>query len=152
MSGFLLDTNVISLLAPARNEASAAFVTWLEEREQENGIYLSAITVHEIEKGIHLLRSRGANAKAEMFAAWLAGLTAAYRDRILSLDTMVARFSGELEAKAASAGINSGAMDAMIAGTAKAHDLTVVTRNLKDFQAFGVAVISPDVATGTDRV
>lgn len=68
-----------------------------------------------------------------------------------SLDTMVARFSGELEAKAASAGVNSGAMDAMIAGTAKAHDLTVVTRNLKDFQAFGVAVISPDMATGTDR-
>jgi predicted nucleic acid-binding protein len=151
VSGFLLDTNVISLLAPARNEASAVFIAWLEKHERNDGFYLSAITVHEIEKGINLLRSRGARARAELFEAWLAGLANAYGDRILPFDTTVARCSGELEAMAMSAGINSGAMDAMIAGTAKAHGLTVLTRNLKDFQAFGVAVVSPNTVVGSNE-
>lgn len=149
MSGLLLDTNVISLLAPGRDRTSPTFASWLDGQERENPIYLSAVTIHEIEKGVGLLRIRGSVIKAEMLETWLAGLTAAYGDRILALDASVAACSGNLEAMAAAAGFNAGAADAMIAGTAKAYGLTVVTRNLKDFQVFGVAAISPEVANGT---
>lgn len=148
MSGFLLDTNAISMFAPSRAEPSQAFAAWMDEQEQSNAIYLSAVTIHEIEKGIRILEYRGATSKADTLAIWLLGLTSAYADNILPLDAAVARISGELEASAASAGYNSGAADAMIAGTAKAHGLTVITHNLKDFEPFAVAAKSPDQIAG----
>lgn len=148
MSGFLLDTNAISMFAPSRAGPSQAFAAWMDEQEQSNAIYLSAVSIHEIEKGIRILEYRGATSKADTLAIWLLGLTSAYADNILPLDAAVARISGELEASAASAGYNSGAADAMIAGTAKAHGLTVITHNLKDFEPFAVAAKSPDQIAG----
>lgn len=148
MSGFLLDTNAISMFAPSRGEPSQAFAAWIEEQEQSNAIYLSAVTVHEIEKGIRILETRGATSKADTLAIWLLGLASAYADNILPLDGAVARISGELEARAISAGHNPGAADAMIAGTAKAHGLTVITNNLRDFEPFAVAAKSPDQIAG----
>ncbi len=120
----------------------------MDEQEQSNAIYLSAVSIHEIEKGIGILEYRGATSKADTLAIWLLGLTSAYADNILPLDAAVARISGELEASAASAGYSSGAADAMIAGTAKAHGLTVITHNLKDFEPFAVAAKSPDQIAG----
>ena len=64
LSGFLLDTNVISMLSPSRAEASAHFLEWLERMDGEGRIFLSAVTIHEIEKGIALLEHKGATAKA----------------------------------------------------------------------------------------
>jgi predicted nucleic acid-binding protein len=148
VSGFLLDTNAISMFAPSRAELSQAFVTWMDEQERSNAIYLSAVTIHEIEKGIRILAHRGATSKADTLALWLLGLTSAYADHILPLDATVARVSGELEARAVSAGYNPGASDAMIAGTAKAHGLTVITHNLKDFEPFAVAAKSPAQIAG----
>ena len=144
MSGFLLDTNAISMFAPSRAAPSQAFAAWIDEQEQSNAIYLSAVTVHEIEKGIRILAHRGATSKSDTLANWLLGLTSAYADNILPLDAAVARISGELEALAISGGHNPGATDAMIAGTAKAHGLTVITNNLKDFEPFAVTAKSPD--------
>ena len=144
MNGFLLDTNAISMFAPSRAEPSQAFAAWMDEQERLNTIYLSAVSIHEIEKGIRILEHRGATSKADTLALWLLGLTSTYADHILPLDTDVARISGELEAGAVSAGHNPGAADAMIAGTAKAHGLIVVTHNLKDFEPFAVSARSPD--------
>ena len=148
MSGFLLDTNAISMFAPSRAEPSKAFVIWMEEQERSNAIYLSAVSIHEIEKGIRILEHKGATAKADTLAIWLLGLTTVYADNILPLDAAVARISGELEAQAVSAGYNPGAADAMIAGTAKAHGLTVITYNLRDFEPFAVAAKSPAQIAG----
>ncbi|MGI0525595.1 type II toxin-antitoxin system VapC family toxin [Rhizobium giardinii] len=148
MSGFLLDTNAISVFAPSRTEPSEAFAAWMAEQERSNGIYLSAITIHEIQKGIRILEHRGAKSKAEVLGIWLLGLTSAYAENILPLDAAVARISGELEAIAVSAGHAPGAADAMIAGTAKAHGLTVITNNLKDFTPFAVSAKSPDQIAG----
>lgn len=64
MSGFLLDTNVISMLSPSAPDAPAAFLAWLERMDGEGLIFLSAVTVHEIEKGIALLDHKGATARA----------------------------------------------------------------------------------------
>ena len=147
MTGYLLDTNVISMLSPSRAEASTQFIDWLEHRDDEGKLFLSVVTIHEIEKGIALLEHRGATAKATNLRGWLAGLVSAYDDKIIVVDTEAAALAGQLEAKAISAGHDPGMADATIAGIAKAHDLVIMTRNTKHFEIFGVEVMSPDETT-----
>ena len=144
MNGYLLDTDVVSMLAPARNRASPAFLDWLERMDAAGRVFLSVVTIHEIEKGIALLGHKGATAKAANLRAWLAGLVATYDDKIIAIDTTAAAMAGRLEARAVSTGHDPGMADAMIAGCAQAHDLVILTRNARHFQAFGVAVQSPD--------
>jgi predicted nucleic acid-binding protein len=132
------------MFAPSRAEPSPAFAAWVDEQERTNAIYISAVTVHEIQKGIKILEHRGARSKAEALGIWLIGLTSVYADNILALDAAAARISGEFEAIAVAAGHSPGAADAMIAGTAKAHGLTIITHNLKDFRPFPVDARSPD--------
>ena len=132
------------MLSPSRGDTSPAFLEWLEQRDEEGLIFLSVVTIHEIEKGIALLEHKGATAKAAGLRIWLAGLVATYADKILDLDASAAALAGQLEAKAVSAGHDSGMADAIIAGIAKAHDLEVVTGNTRRFLPFGVAVSSPD--------
>ena len=127
-----------------RGDTSPAFLEWLEQRDEEGRIFLSVVTIHEIETGIALLEYKGATAKAAGLRIWLAGLVATYADKILDLDASAAALAGQLEAKAVSAGHDSGMADAIIAGIAKAHDLEVVTGNTRRFLPFGVAVSSPD--------
>lgn len=146
MSGYLLDTNVISMLSPARAEAPAAFLDWLELMDAGGRVFLSVVTIHEIEKGIALLEHKGASAKAASLRGWLAGLVASYDDKIIAVDTRAAALAGRREARAVAAGHDPGMADATIAGIAKAHAITIVTRNSKHFQVFGVDVVSPDEA------
>ena len=144
MSGYLLDTDVISMLSPGRAEASPVFLDWLRRMDADGQVFLSVITVHEIEKGIALLEHKGATTKAAGLRAWLAGLMGSYDDKIIGLDTSSAAFAGQLEAKAISAGHDPGMSDAILAGIAKAHDLRIITRNTRHFVPFGGAVSSPD--------
>jgi predicted nucleic acid-binding protein len=146
LSGFLLDTNVISMLSPSRAEASGQFLDWLERVDSEGRVFLSVVAIHEIEKGIALLEHKGATAKAAGLKVWLAGLVATYDDKILPLDASAAALGGQLEAKAISAGHDPGMADAAIAGIAKAQDLVVVTHNTKHFAPFGIAVATPGEA------
>ncbi len=149
MSGFLLDTNVISMLSPSRGEVSKAFINWAEDQDSRDQLYLSAVTIHEIEKGIALLESKGASAKATGIRLWLSGLTTAYDDRILPITVAVAALSGQLEASAIASGHSPGMADALIAGSAKSQGLTIVTHNLKHFLHFDVAATSPmEIAAG----
>jgi hypothetical protein len=143
LSGFLLDTNVIS---PSRAEASARVLEWLERMDGEGRIFLSAVTIQEIEKGSALLERKGAAAKEAGLRVWLSGLIATYDDKILGLDASAAALAGQLEAKAISSGHHPGMADAIIAGIAKAHDLLIVTLNTKHFPPFGIGVASPDEA------
>jgi predicted nucleic acid-binding protein len=147
LSGFLIDTNVISMLSPRTAGATAAFLEWLERRDAESRLYLSVVSVHEIEKGVALLEHKGATAKAKQLRGWLFGLLAAFDDKILGLDASAAALAGQLEAKAISGGHNPGMADAIIAGIATAHDLRVVTRNVKHFIPFGVEALSPEAAS-----
>jgi len=146
LSFYLLDTNVISMLAPSRNEASPAFLDWLERMDADGKLLLSVVTIHEIEKGIALLEHKGATAKAAKLKVWLAGLVATFDDKILAVDRAAAALGGQLEALALSAGHDPGMADATIAGIAKAHDLVIMTGNTRHFQVFGVAVVSPEEA------
>ncbi len=144
MRGFLLDTNVISMLSPARADASARFLEWLERVDGEGRVFLSVVSVHEIEKGIALLEHKGATAKAAGLKAWLAGLVATYDDKIIPIDAYAAGLAGQLEARAICAGHNPGMADAAIAGIAKARDSIVITLNTKHFLPFGIDVATPD--------
>lgn len=145
MSGYLLDTNIVSLLAPTASGAPAAVSAWLEDIENQDGLFLSVVTIHEIKRGIGLLQSKGATAKASALRAWLDGLVETYGDRILPIDTDVSTVSGALEAMAVASGHQPGMADALIAGTAKAHGLTVVTRNRRHFEPFLINLSVPDL-------
>jgi len=146
LSGFLLDTNVVSMLAPSKAEASADFLTWLDRMDADGQLFLSVVSIHEIEKGIALLDHKGTTAKAASMKAWLSGLVSTYDDKIIGVDAQAAAIGGRLEAKALAAGHDPGMADAVIAGIAAAHELVIVTRNTKHFLPFGVAVLSPEEA------
>lgn len=146
MSGFLLDTNVISMLAPSKAQASVGFLDWLDRADAAGRLFLSVVSIHEIEKGIALLDHKGATAKAASLKAWLAGLVATYDDKIIGVDAQAAALGGRLEAKALAAGHAPGMADAVIGGIAAAHELVVVTDNTKHFLPFGIPVLSPEEA------
>ena len=134
------------MLSPARAEASAGFLEWLERVDSEGRVFLSVVAIHEIEKGIALLEHKGATAKAAGLKVWLAGLVAAYDDKIIPIDASAAAVAGQLEARALSAGHDPGMADATIAGIANAQRLVIVTNNTKHFIAFGIAVATPNEA------
>ncbi len=137
------------MLSPSRTDASRRFLEWLDGMDGEGRIFLSVVTIHEIEKGIARLEHKGSAAKAAALRIWLSGLVATHGDKILGLDAAAAVLSGQLEAKAISAGHDPGMADAMIAGIARAHDLVIVTRNVRHFLAFGVDVALPDEVAGS---
>ena len=144
MTKYLLDTNVVSLLSPSRATATG-LIAWLDKAEKTSEFFLSVVTVHEIERGIVRLERKGATAKAYGLRGWMDGLFSTYEDRILPIDAAISALSGKLEAEAIAAGHSPGMADALIAGTAKAHDLTVVTLNLRHFEPFGIQLISAPV-------
>lgn len=145
MKGYLLDTNVVSMLSPSRAETSVGLIAWLDKTEATSEFFLSVVTVHEIERGITLLERKGATSKASDLRRWMTGLFSTYEDRILPIDAAVSALSGRLEAEAIAAGHSPGMADALIAGTAKAHDLTVVTLNQRHFEPFGVSLMAAPV-------
>jgi predicted nucleic acid-binding protein len=146
LSGYLLDTNVISMLSPARARASSQFVEWLERLDREGRVFLSVVAIHEIEKGIALLEHKGATAKAAELKVWLTGLVATYDDKIIPIDPVAVALGGQLEAKAISAGYEPGMADASVAGIAKANDLVILTHNTRHFAPFGIDVATPEDA------
>lgn len=109
---------------------------WLATADP-NGVFLSAVTIGEIEHGIERQRSAAPAFAAEL-ERWLDATVCVYGDRILSLDVAVARRWGRLAAR-----IGNRGMDLAIAATALEHSLTVVTRDVADFTPTGVAVINP---------
>jgi len=145
LTGYLLDTNVVSMLSPTC-AVSVEFLEWVRRKDGTGEVFLSAVTVYEIRRGIGLLEHKGATTKAAKLEVWLSGLLSVYADKILAFDARAAAFSGSLEAAAISAGNDPGMADAAIAGIAKAHALTIITRNAKDFEPFGVSIVSPDDA------
>jgi predicted nucleic acid-binding protein len=147
VSGFLLDANVVAMLSPMEPEASRAFLDWLERRDREGRLFLSVVMVHEIVRTIAAFEHNDEIEKSAALTGWLAGLVAAYDDRIIALDATAAARAARLEAKAIAAGHAPGMADALVAGVADSHDLIIVTRTPEHFAPFGVTTVSPDAAT-----
>lgn len=138
MSGFLLDTNAISESAkPAPN---AGFAAWIKSAEPSQ-VYLSVVTLGELRKDVELLADRSRAAKLE---AWLtSSLAAEFAGRILPFDADVADRWGRLIATLKPRGITLSPIDSLIAATALQHNLSLVTRNEKDFKSAGVSITNP---------
>lgn len=142
-SGFLIDTNIISLFSPDRKQRPSEVVkVWL--RENEDVLYVSAITLAEIEKGLRSLNRRGGIDRAQRLSAWLDLITETFADHILPVDPVVARIAGGLDDVATASGAHPGLADILIAATGKAYGLTVITANLRHFTPLGVACDFPE--------
>lgn len=138
MSGFLLDTNVISELV--RPKPEPRLISWIEATD-ENLLFLSVLTVGEIRKGISSLRDSRRRVALE---AWLdSDLVLRFANRILSIDQAVADRWGRLAAQVAAAKSSLPVIDGLLAATAVHHNLTLVTRNTKDVAATGVPLFNP---------
>jgi toxin FitB len=137
---YLVDTNVISAAAPSR-PAPAAVVEWMDLHSA--ALFLSAVTVAEIEDGIAKSRREGATRKSSDLAAWLETVLHLYGDRILAFDAPTARIAGAMADRARGQGQAPGFADIVIAATAQHHRLTILSRNLRHFEPLGVAVIDP---------
>lgn len=142
-NGFLIDTNIISLFSPDRKQApSEAMRMWF--RNEGEGLYVSAITLAEIEKGLRRLHRRGGFERAQRLSDWLDSITETFGDHILPVDPIVARIAGGLDDAATASGGHPGLADILIAATAKAYGLTVITANLRHFMPLGVACDFPE--------
>ena len=141
MKGYLLDTDVISKSAPGRQNRDIAVLRWLEARTDD--LFLSVVTIAEIEAGIIFAKRREAHRKAARLTEWLDAVIDLYGDRILPLGTQIARIAGRLSGDVRTAGLAAGFADIAIAATAVHHRLTILTRNLRHFEPLGVALIDP---------
>ena len=131
---YLLDTVIVSELRKRKPEA--AVVRWISEQPDDQ-LFLSVVTLGEIERGIEKRRSADPGF-ADQLTAWLEGLTRMYGDRILPVTPSIALRWGRLSAQ-----LGYDGADLLIAATALSHGLSVVTRNTSHFVPAGVAVINP---------
>lgn len=135
---FLLDTNVISEVIA--RQPNPRVITWLDSID-ENIIYLSAITIGEIGRGIERLPE---SHRRTNLLNWLQNdLLARFSNRILPLDLAVMLRWGEFVANLEKRGPPLPAMDSLIVATALYYELVLVTRNTKDFALTGVQVLDP---------
>jgi toxin FitB len=138
VSGYLLDTNIVSELAKAAPDAKV--VAWIETAEEEL-LFLSVLTFAEIRRGIELLPD---GARQARLRRWLdLELADRFEGRILDVGRGVAEQWGVMMARGEAAGRRLPTMDAFFAATAAYHGMTMVTRNARDFAETGVAVINP---------
>lgn len=129
---WLLDTCVLSEYA--RREPDQQVIDWLDAQD-EDSLYLSVITLGEIEKGILKLRATDTR-RAQKLTAWLAKVQQRFAGRILPLDAAALRVWAQLAAQSELAGRPLPVMDGLMMATAQCHGLTIVTRNVRDFSPY----------------
>jgi predicted nucleic acid-binding protein len=138
---YLIDTNVIGE-ARKKSRANPGVIAFLNRvAAAGDAVYLSAVTIGELRRGVDLIRLRGDIAQARLLEEWLSSVLEAYADKVLAFDSDAAQVWGRLRAPNP-----EHALDKQIAATALCHDLTVVTRNVADFAGTGVKVMNPFLA------
>lgn len=135
MTGVLLDTNVVSELT--RETPDSRVLAFLAGHDD---LWLSAVVLHELDFGVGLLPP---GRRRDSISAALSAFVTEYEDRILPVGRSEARQAAALRARAHRSGRVLDLGDALIAGTASANDLSVATRNVRDFDGLGLDVIDP---------
>ena len=138
---YLLDTNVISASAPTKSVVPSGFAEWMQANSAS--LYLSVVTVAEIEGGIAKARREGASRKASWLAEWLELVLHLYSARILALDVAAGRCLGRLSDRARALGQAPDFADLAIGATAQHYGHTILTRNLRHFLPLGLAAQDP---------
>lgn len=139
----LVDTNVVSELRRVHSGKAAPGVAAWSKRTPPGSMFVSAITVLELELGILAIERRD-QASGSVLRAWLeTRVLPAFDGRVLAVDTAVARRCASLHVPDPRA-----ERDALIAATALVHGMAVVTRNVRDFEPMGVDVVDPWAAGG----
>ena len=131
---FLIDTMVLSELR--KRERNKNVVRWISEQRSTN-LFLSVITIGEIERGIELQKKKNTEF-ATALTVWLDKVLTLYSERIIAIDLATSRRWGRLSAVAGHDGA-----DLLIAATAMEHGLTVVSQNIQHFEPMGVPVLDP---------
>ena len=135
---YLLDTCLISELV--KKEPNPAVVSWLKEQEEQT-LFLSVLNLGELQKGICKLPD---GSKKDELQSWVTlDLVERFAGRIIDIDLETARCWGRIQGTAEQAGEKLPVMDSLIAATAKAHGLIVVTRNVRDLERCGGKVCNP---------
>ena len=135
MTGYLLDTNVISELTKPAPEAQV-----LEFLVANNDLWLPAIVMYELEFGLQILPE---GRRLDQLRSLQSTLLGEYEDRIIPIGRREAEMTAILQADARKAGQTVALADSLVAGTARVHDLCVVTRNVKDFDPLDVVIHNP---------
>jgi predicted nucleic acid-binding protein len=138
-SQYLLDTSVLSLSAPGRPPLPAA----ARFEGTDVAVFLSTITIAEIQEGIEKLRRAGGFARADRLEGWLLETIEQFGERLLVFDVNCAREAGRIADAALAGGSHPGFPDVAIAATARVYSLTVLTGNLKHFEPLKVPCINP---------
>jgi predicted nucleic acid-binding protein len=137
---YLVDTDVISELRK-KETANQGVVTFFKEASSSDApLYLAAVTVGELRRGVELVRYRGDAKQAQLLERWLGRLLADFGDSVLAFDADAAQVWGRLRVPHP-----ENPLDKQIAATALIHDLVLVTRNVKHFAATGVKLFNPFV-------
>ncbi len=134
---YLLDTSIVSELRRARPHGGV--IAWLRDIRDED-LHVSAVTIGEIQSGIEITREQD-EAKAAEIEAWLEQVTETHN--VIGMDARAFRSWARLMHRRTDDLIE----DAMIAATAAVHNLTVVTRNVRDFEVFNVPTLNPFTAS-----
>lgn len=129
---WLLDTCALSEYA--KKVPSHEVIAWLDEQD-EASLFISVITLGEIEKGILKLRASDSR-RSQKLTAWLGKVEQRFAGRILPLDTAALHVWAQITANAELAGQPLPVMDGLLMATAQCHGLTMVTRNVQDFAAY----------------
>lgn len=135
---YLLDTCLISALV--KKVPNSAVVSWLDEQDEQS-LFLSVLTIGELQKGISKLSD---GKRKDQLQAWVEhDLTLRFMGRIIDIDMETMFIWGRLQGESEQKGESLPVMDSLIAATAKAHGLAVVTRNVKDMERCQVRVCNP---------
>jgi toxin FitB len=137
---YLLDTNVLS--ETRKRQPVAGVAGWIAATPPDR-LHISVLTLGEIEQGIAKIRDRGDQFQAAALERWLRDVQAGFENRVLPVTIPVAAAWGRQQYAQPLPVI-----DALIAATARVHGLTVVTRNVKDFELAGVQVLNPFAEAG----
>ena len=135
---YLVDTDVISELRKRGKANKGVTKFFRDAARDETALYLCAVTIGELRRGVELIRHRDDVAQAQLLDDWLQLILREYHDNILPLDADAAQVWGRLRVPHP-----ENALDKQIAATALIHDLTLLTRNEKHFAGTGVKLLNP---------
>lgn len=141
MTGWLIDTNVLSAFGPDKPAPGSEVTFWL--RERADALFLSSITAAEIEAGIAKLRRTGGTRRAEGLRSWLDQILEQYAERLLPFDLPAAQIAGQFIDSAQAQGRYPGFADIAIAAIAKSRQLVLLTVNLRHFESLGIETLNP---------